>query len=178
VVVTGTTPYDVKGLLKSAIRDANPVLFLPHKKLSGQKGQVPDEEYTLPLGESVVESDGEDVTVVATQLMFHRTSEAAAELDDISVEIVNPRTFAPLDMDPIYKSVQKTGRLVVVDETVLRYGTQGHIISEVTENFFFSLDAPPNKVGIRNSPIPFCPPLEKEVLPSTERIMEAIQGVF
>lgn len=178
VVVTGTTPYDTKGLFKSAIRDDNPVLFLPHKNLMGWRGEVPEEEYTLPLGEAAVEQEGDDVTVVATQLMYHRAKEAAEELNDISVEIVNPRTFAPLDMDTIADSVVKTGRLVVVDETPLRYGTQGHIVSEVTSNNFFSLNAPPQTVGVKDTPIPFSPPLEDEVVPSTERIVDAIQATF
>jgi len=178
VVITATTPYDTKGLFKSAIRDDNPVLFLPHKKLMGWRGEVPEDEYTLPLGEAAVEQEGEDVTVVATQLMYHRARDAAEELDGTSVEIINPRTFAPLDMDTIADSVAKTGRLVVVDETPLRYGTQGYIVGEVTANNFFSLNAPPQTVGVRDTPIPFSPPLEDEVLPSTDRIVDAIQATF
>ncbi|ELY50172.1 alpha-ketoacid dehydrogenase subunit beta [Natronolimnohabitans innermongolicus] len=177
VVVTATTPYDAKGLFKSAIRDDNPVFFLPHKMLSETKGEVPDEEYTLPLGEAVVEEDGEDVTVVATQLMFHRAKEAAAEVD-ADVEIVNPRTFAPLDTETIAESVRKTGRLVVVDETVERYGTQGYIANEIVENEFFSFDAPPKTIGVKDVPIPLSPPLEQEVLPSADRIAAGIESLF
>ncbi|WP_226482684.1 alpha-ketoacid dehydrogenase subunit beta [Natrinema amylolyticum] len=177
VVVTATTPYDAKGLFKSAIRDNNPVFFLPHKMLSETKGEVPDEEYTLPLGEAAVEEDGEDVTVVATQLMFHRAKEAAAEVD-ADVEIVNPRTFAPLDTETIAESVRKTGRLVVVDETVERYGTQGHIANEIVENDFFSLDAPPKTIGVKDIPIPLSPPLEQEALPSADRIANGIESLF
>lgn len=177
VVVTATTPYDAKGLLKSAIRDDNPVLFLPHKRLFRLEGEVPEEEYTLPLGEAAVEEEGEDVTVVATQQMFHNAREAAEEVD-YDVELVSPRTFAPLDMDTIAASVEKTGRLVVVDETTLRYGTQTHIVGEITENEFFSLDAPPRTVGIKDTPIPFSPPLEKEAIPATDRIVDAIEAQF
>ena len=177
VVVTATTPYDAKGLLKSAIRDDNPVFFLPHKFLSEAKGEVPEEEYTLPLGEAAVEQEGEDVTVVATQLMFHRAMEAAEELD-VSVELINPRTFAPLDVETIAESVEKTGRLVVVDETVERYGTQGHIANEIAENHFFSLDAPPKTIGVQDVPIPVSPVLEQEVLPDAERIKAGIESVF
>lgn len=177
VVVTATTPYDAKGLLKSAIRDDNPVFFLPHKMLTETKGEVPEEEYTLPLGEAVVEQEGEDVTVVATQLMFHRAKEAAADLD-VDVELINPRTFAPLDTDTIAASVEKTGRLVVVDETVKRYGTQGHIANEIVENNFFSLDAPPKTIGVKDIPIPLSPVLEQEALPSVERIKTGIESVF
>ncbi|MDS0300184.1 alpha-ketoacid dehydrogenase subunit beta [Halogeometricum sp. S1BR25-6] len=177
VVVTATTPYDAKGLFKSAIRDDNPVFFLPHKMLTEAKGEVPEEEYTLPLGEAAVEQEGDDVTVVATQLMFHRAREAAADLD-VSVELVSPRTFAPLDTDTIAESVEKTGRLVVVDETVERYGTQGHIANEIVENNFFSLDAPPKTIGVKDVPIPVSPVLEQEVLPSADRIKAGIESVF
>ena len=177
VVVTATTPYDAKGLLKSSIRDDNPVFFLPHKMLSEAKGEVPEEEYTLPLGESVVEQEGEDVTVVATQLMFHRAQEAAADLD-VDVELINPRTFAPLDTDTIAASVEKTGRLVVVDETVERYGTQSHIANEIVENNFFSFDAPPKTIGVKDIPIPLSPVLEQEALPDADRIKAGIESVF
>ncbi|MFB6070356.1 MAG: alpha-ketoacid dehydrogenase subunit beta [Halanaeroarchaeum sp.] len=177
VVVTATTPYDAKGLLKSAIRDDNPVFFLPHKFLSESEGEVPEEEYTLPLGEAEVAEEGEDVTVVATQVMFHRAREAAANLD-VDVELVNPRTYAPLDTDTIAASVEKTGRLVVVDETVHRYGTQGHIANHVAENEFFSLDAPPKTIGVRDVPLPFSPSLENEVIPSAERIEAGIREMF
>lgn len=179
VVVTATTPYDAKGLLKSAIRDDNPVFFLPHKKLMGHKGEVPETEYTLALGEASVGREGEDVTVVATQLMYHRALEAAEQLaGEVDVEVVNPRTFAPLDIETIRESVRKTGRLVAVDETPLRYGTQGHVVSEVVSDDFFSFDAPPQTVGVSDTPLPFSPPLEDEVVPSTERIVEAVEATF
>lgn len=178
VVVTATTPYDAKGLLKSCIRDDNPAVFLPHKILSEQTGTVPEEEYTLPLGEASVEQTGEDVTVVATQLMYHRAAAAAAQLDGISVEIVNPRTIAPLDTETIRESLNKTGRLVVVDETVERYGVPGYIAETLTEEAFFSLDAPPKTIGVKDMPIPFSPSLEQEVMPSENRIAEGINGLF
>jgi pyruvate dehydrogenase E1 component beta subunit len=179
VVVAATTPYDAKGLLKSAIRDENPVFVLAHKKLMGFKGEVPEEEYTLPLGEAVVEREGEDVTVVATQRLYHRSVEAADEVaGDVDVEIVNPRTFSPLDIETIAGSVRKTGRLVVVDETPLQYGTQGYIASRIADEEFFSLDAPPRTVGVDDTPIPFSPVLEDEVIPSTEKIVASIESVF
>lgn len=177
VVVTATTPYDAKGLLKSAIRDDNPVFFLPHKMLSERAGEVPEGEYTLPLGEAAVEDPGADVTVVATQVMFHRAREAAAGLD-VDVELVSPRTFAPLDVETIAESVRKTGRLVVVDETVERYGVQGHIANEIVESEFFSLDAPPKTIGVKDIPIPVSPPLEREAMPGVERIERGIRSVF
>jgi pyruvate dehydrogenase E1 component beta subunit len=179
VVVTATTPYDAKGLLKSSIRDDNPAFFLPHKKLMGRKGEVPEEEYTLALGEASVEREGTDVTVVATQLLFHRAMAAAEELaGDIDVEVVNPRTFAPINTETIRESVHKTGRLVAVDETPLRYGTQGYVVSEVVSNVFFSFDAPPQTVGVEDTPLPFAPSLEDDVVPSAERIVEAIRVTF
>lgn len=178
VVVTATTPYDAKGLLKSAIRDDNPVLFLPHKKLFDRAGEVPDEEYTLPLGRATVEQEGEDVTVVATQVMYHRTVEAAAALGgEVDVEIINPRTFAPIDVATIAASVEKTGRLVVADETPLRYGTQGHIVNEVVQECFEEMHAPPRTVGVPDTPIPYSPVLEDAVIPSTEQIADAIREV-
>ena len=176
VVVTATTPYDAKGLLKSAIRDDNPVFFLPHKMLSETKGEVPEEEYTLPLGEAAVEKEGEDVTIVATQVMFHRATEAAADLD-VDAEIINPRTFAPLDTETIAESVEKTGKLLVVDETVERYGTQGYIANEIVENNFFSLNAPPKTIGVKDIPIPLSPVLEQEAIPSTDRIKSGIKSL-
>lgn len=179
VVVAPSTPYDAKGLLKSAIRDDNPVVFLEHKGLYGQKGSVPDEEYTLPLGEAAVEREGTDATVVATQQMFHKAMEAASELaGEIDVEIVNPRTFAPLDLDTIYESVRKTNRLLVVDETPLRYGTQTHIAGKVAEEAFWSLEAPPSVLGVEDVPVPFSPPLEEEILPTTEEIVDEIHTLF
>lgn len=177
VVVTATTPSDAKGLFKSAIRDDNPAIFLPHKLLVEEEGEVPaDDDFTLPLGEAAVERDGDDVTVVATQLMFHRAAAVAEEID-VDVELINPRTFAPLDTDTIAASVEKTGRLVVVDETVHQYGIQGYIATEIVEHNFFSLDAPPKTIGPSDTPIPFSPPLEQAVMPSTEEIAEGIQSL-
>lgn len=179
VVVAASTPYDAKGLLKSAIRDDNPVIFLEHKALYGLKGEVPDEEYTLALGEAVIEREGDDVTVVATQQMYHRAVEAAESLaGEIDVEIVNPRTFAPLDEETILESVRKTGRVVVVDETAMRYGAQTHISGLVTEEAFWNLDAPPVTLGVDDVPIPFSPELEDEVLPSVDEITNGIQSLF
>ncbi|MFW5896178.1 MAG: alpha-ketoacid dehydrogenase subunit beta [archaeon] len=179
VVVTPTTPYDAKGLLKSAIRDENPVVFLPHVLLTEREGEVPDEEYTLPLGEAAVEREGSDVTVVANQLTFHHAMEAAEELaGDVDVEIVSPRTVAPMDFDTIGASVQKTSRLVVVDESPLRYGLQPYVAGEIASRRFFDLDAPPVTIGVKDVPIPFSPPLEQEVLPDKDRIVEGIKSVF
>lgn len=179
VVVTPTTPYDAKGLLKSAIRDDNPVVFFPHVMLTEREGEVPDEEYTLPLGEAAVEREGEDVTVVATQQLYYHALQAAAELEgEIDVEIVSPRTFAPLDLETIGESVAKTGRLVVADEELIRFGTSGYIAGQIASQYFYSLDAPPQIVGVEDVPIPFSPVLEDEVLPGPEEITESIRRLF
>jgi pyruvate/2-oxoglutarate/acetoin dehydrogenase E1 component len=179
VVVTPTTPYDAKGLLKSAIRDQNPVIFFPHVLLAEREGEVPEEEYTLPLGEAAVEREGSDVTVVATQQMYYHALEAAEALaGEIDVEIVSPRTFAPLDLDTIGESVEKTGRLVVVDEETIRFGTQGYIAGQIASQYFYSLDAPPQIVGVEDVPIPFSPVLEDEVLPDAEEITASIRELF
>jgi pyruvate dehydrogenase E1 component beta subunit len=178
VVVCPTTPAEAKGLLKSCIRDDNPCVFLPHKLTGEMEGEVPDDDdFTLPLGEAEVVQEGDDVTIVANQLMYYRTLEALDEVD-VDAEIILPRTISPLDLDTIVESVEKTGRLVVADEAVLRYGTQGYIANQVAQNAFFSLDAPPATVGIKDSPIPFSPPLEGEVQPPTERIVAAIRSLF
>lgn len=178
VAVTASTPYDAKGLLKSAIRDDNPVFFFPHKKLFDMEGEVPDEEYTLPLGETAVKREGADVTVVATQLLLHRTLEAADQLDgEIDVEVLNPRTYAPIDTDTIARSVEKTGHLVVGDEMPLRYGTQGHIVSQIAEANLDAFDAPPKTIGPDDVPVPYSPPLEDEIIPSTDDLVAAIRNV-
>jgi pyruvate dehydrogenase E1 component beta subunit len=178
VAVTASTPYDAKGLLKSAIRDNNPVFFFPHKKLFDREGEVSDEEYTLPLGETAVKREGADVTVVATQLLFHRALEAAEQLDgELDIEVLNPRTYAPLDTDTIARSVEKTGHLVVADEMPLRYGTQGHIVSQIAEADLDAFDAPPKTIGPDDVPVPYSTPLEDEILPSTDDLIAAIRDI-
>ena len=172
------TPYDAKGLLKSAIRDNNPVVFFYHKQLLGMKQQVPEEEYIIPLGLADIKRQGEDVTVVATAFMVKLALDVAKEFEGrFSVEVVDPRTLEPLDMETILKSVMKTGRVVIVDEDTNRCGVGAEIGFQIMEKAFDYLDAPIQRVCAANMPIPggF---LEKNVLPQPPQIAAAIETVM
>jgi len=178
-VVCASTPYDAKGLLKSAIRHDDPVFFFEHAKVFNKKGEVPTEEYTIPLGEAEIVQEGEDITVVATQAMLYEALDAAETLSgDVSVEIISPRTMDPLDIDTIAESVEKTGRAVVVDETPLMCGAQSEIVSQINEEAFWRLDAPIERVGVPDVPIPFSPPLEQEVIPNSDDVVESIRATL
>ena len=159
-VVMPSTPYDAKGLLKAAIRDDNPVIFLEHKMLYGVKGEVPEEEYIVPLGVADVKREGKDITIIATSMMVHKSLEAAKELEKegISVEVIDPRTLYPLDEEKILESVKKTHRAIVVHEAVERSGFGGEIVAIIMEKAFEYLDAPVKRVCAINTPIPFSPP--------------------
>lgn len=177
-----TTPYDAKGLLKTAVKDNNPVVFLEHIFHYGKKGDVPDEEYFIPFGEAAIRREGKDVTLVAVGYMVDLALEAAQELEDdgVEVEVIDPRTLEPLDMDTIMSSVEMTGRVVVVDEDVLRCGVTGEILIQVYERL---VDAgkppvPMARVAAANVPIPYSPTLEKEVLPSAASIVDGIRRVL
>ncbi len=176
-VVMPSTPYDAKGLLKAAIRDDNPVIFLEHKMLYGVKGEVPEEEYIVPLGVADVKREGKDITIIATSMMVYKSLEAAKELEKegISVEVVDPRTLYPLDEERILESVKKTHRAIVVHEAVERSGFGGEIVAIIMEKAFEYLDAPVKRVCAKNTPIPFSPPLEKFVIPQVEDIIKAIK---
>lgn len=186
-IVTPATPYDAKGLFKSAIRDDNPVLFCVHKHLYGSKGRklvessvsrthVPEEEYLIPLGVADVKRAGTDVTVVANSLMLHRVVNVAEALagEGISVEVIDPRTLVPLDIDPIIESVKKTSRLVIVEESNLRGGWGAEVAALVAEHALGYLDAPVRRVAAPDVPIPFAPVLEAAVIPDEARIRAAI----
>jgi len=173
-----STPYDAKGLLKTAIRDNNPVVFFYHKRLLGLKGEVPEDEYLVPFGKADIKREGTDVTVVATSYMVQLSLAAAKELEDrISVEVVDPRTLEPLDIDTIVNSVKKTGKLVVVDEDTERCGVTSEIITQVIENAFDYLDAPPQRVAAANFPIPGGI-MEDYILPQPKDIVTAIEAVM
>ena len=175
-VVMPATPYDAKGLLKTAIRDDHPVMFLEHKLLYAQTQTVPDGEWLIPFGEADVKCEGDDVTVVATSLMVHKTLEVVEALSgEISVEVIDPRTLVPLDLERILKSVEKTGRLLVVHEACIRAGMGAEIVREVVEKAFDYLDAPPKVLGGLNIPMPYTPPLEKVVTPQKEDIVKAVR---
>lgn len=179
-VVVPSTPYDAKGLLKSAIRDGNPVLFFEHKKLYGVKGPVPEEEYTLPLGEAHIVREGTDVTVVTYAYMLSKCLAVAEQLKEegISVEVIDLRTVDPLDTPRILASVKKTGRLVVVQEPWKDCSVSSEVVARVAENALDYLDAPVRRVTAEDVPIPFSPPLEQFVLPNEEKIAIAINQVL
>jgi acetoin:2,6-dichlorophenolindophenol oxidoreductase subunit beta len=178
-VVIPATPSDAKGLLISAIRDDNPVVFLEHKMLYGLEGEVPDEAYTIPFGKADIKRAGTDVTVVATSLMVQSALEAAEKLaaDGISVEVVDPRTLQPLDTDTIIESVKKTHSLVVAHEAVEFAGPGAEIVAQVAEKALDYLDAPIKRVGAPFSPIPFTPPLEKAWIPNADDIIAAVKSI-
>jgi len=179
-VVQPSTPYDAKGLLKSAIRDDNPVLFLEHKLLYLVQGAVPEEEYLVPLGKADIKRPGNDVTVFATSRMVQRVLGAAEKLasEGIDVEVIDPRTLNPLDEDTLLASVRKTQRLVIVHEAYERGGIGAEIAALVASKAIDSLDAPIERVAGLNTPMPFSPKLEDYVVPNEARIMAGIKRVL
>lgn len=172
-------PYDAKGLLISSIEDNDPIVFIEHKMLYGIKGSVPEESYSIPLGEADIKKEGKDVTVVATALMVHRALEVAEKLEEegISVEVIDPRTLVPLDEETILNSIKKTGKLVV-DEAYPRCSFATDIAALAVSRAFDSLKVPAKLVTALPTPVPFSPALEKEWMPSTEKIEKAIREVF
>ncbi|UCH69736.1 MAG: alpha-ketoacid dehydrogenase subunit beta [Candidatus Bathyarchaeota archaeon] len=178
-IVMPATPYDAKGLLKTAIRDDNPVMFFEHKLLYSINGEVPEEEYTVPFGLADVKREGEDVTIFATLYMVHKSLTAAEELrkQGISAEVVDPRTLVPLDKQAIVNSVKKTGRIVIVTEDSKTGGVSAEISAVIAEEAIDYLDAPIKRVAEPDTPIPFSPPLEKFVIPDENRIMQAVKEV-
>jgi pyruvate/2-oxoglutarate/acetoin dehydrogenase E1 component len=172
---------EAKGLMKSAIRDDNPVLFFEHKALYRMRWPVTEEykdpEFLIPFGQSVTRRKGDDITVVATLAMVHYALEAAKELaeENISVEVIDPRTLVPLDREAIISAVRKTGRLLVVDEAYLSCGIQSEILALVSENAFKELKTAPRRLGNLGVPVPFEPSLEDVVLPTKEKIVAAVR---
>ncbi len=175
-----STPYDAKGLLKTAIRDDNPVMFFEHKLLYSFKGPVPEEEYTVPLGVADVKREGEDITIFATLYMVHKSLAAAEELSKqgISTEVVDPRTLVPLDKQAIVDSVKKTGRIVIVTEDCKTGGVSAEISAVVAEEAIDYLDAPVKRVAEPDTPIPFSPPMEKFVIPDENTIIRAVKELI
>ena len=171
-VVLPGNPADAKGMLKVAIRDDNPVIFLEHKLLYFQEGEVPDGEHLVPFGRAVVRRRGRHVTVVAMQAMMQRALEVANRLavEGIELEVIDPRTLAPLDMETVYESVRRTGRLLVCHEAPERGGWAADVAAMVTQVCFDHLDAPPARVCGANVPIPYSRPLEDAVLPGAAAI--------
>lgn len=176
-----STPGDAKGLMKSAIRDNNPVLFFEHKALYRSRMPAPegfsDPEFLIEFGKAVVRRPGSDITLVATLAMVHHALEAAQELaqEGIDVEVVDPRTLVPFDRETILESVRKTRRLLVVDEAYLTCGIQAEILALVSERAFNVLESPPRRIGNPGFPVPYAPSLEEMVLPNKAKIVAAVR---
>jgi len=191
-VIAPATAYDAKGLLKSAVRDDNPVIMFEHKLLYGSKGaraekgaispvgEVPDEEYLVPIGKGIIRRQGKDVTLVGKLLTMYRAMEAAEILakEGIEAEVIDPRTLVPLDKELILESVRKTGRLVIVEEDNLTGGWAGDIAAIVAEEAFYWLDAPIKRVSAPDVPPPFAPVMEQFYVPSVERVVAAVKALF
>jgi pyruvate dehydrogenase E1 component beta subunit len=176
-VVLPSTPYDAKGLLKTAIRDDNPVVFFEDKMMFGLKGPVPDTEYTIPFGAADIKRAGTDITVVATSSMVQVALQAAEQLEQngISAEVIDPRTTVPLDVGTLVASAEKTGRALVIDEGYERYGATAEIAASIAEGAFHYLDAPVKRLGAMDVPIPFSPVLEDLTVPTSDRVIAAVR---
>ena len=174
-VVLPSTPYDAKGLLKTAIRDDNPVIFFEDKMMFRMKGPVPVEDYTIPFGVADIKREGEDITLVATSSMVQVALGAAKMLEEIGVsaEVVDPRTTWPLDEKTLIESAKKTSRAIVLDEGYERYGVTAEIASVIATGAFYDLDAPVKRIGAMHVPIPFSPPLEDATIPTEKAVFEA-----
>lgn len=175
IVVMPSTPYDAKGLLKSSIREDNPVIFIEHKGLYGQSGEVPEEDYLIPLGKAEIKRQGNDITAITYSRSVIRALKAAEELakDGVDLEIIDLRTIKPLDEDLVLSSVQKTGRVMVIHEAAKTGGYGAEIAATIAEKAFDYLDAPIKRVAALDSPIPFNPKLENYVIPNEENIKAA-----
>ena len=179
-VVTPLTPYDVKGMLKTAVRDDNPVIFFEHKNSYTMKGEVPEEDYTVPFGKAAVRREGSDITIVTYSYMTVKSMNVAEELasEGIQCEVIELRSLLPLDYETVMKSVEKTNRVVVVQEAHLRGGMARDIVAEIVARGFDLLAAPPVRVGSLNIPVPFNRTLEKLVIPDENKIKSAVKRVL
>jgi 2-oxoisovalerate dehydrogenase E1 component len=178
-VVLPSNPYDAKGLMAYALRSDDPVLFLEHRELMTVKGPVPEEEYFIDFGKAAIVREGSDATVVALALMVHKTLAACETLEKegISVELIDPRTVAPLDVETIIQSVAKTGRLIIVDEDFAHCGIGAEIAAQLADRGFDDLDAPIRRLNGKPSPTPYSPTLEAAVVPNVESIAQAIRDL-
>lgn len=178
-VVMPSTPYDAKGLLKTAIRDENPIIFFEDKMMYKLKGHVPEEDYTIPFGRADIKRTGEDITLVATSSMVQVALAAAKLLENagISAEVIDPRTTWPLDEETLIESARKTGKALIIDEGHVRYGVTGEIASVIAEGAFYSLEAPVKRLGAMQVPIPFSPPLEDLTVPTEQTVFETARSL-
>jgi pyruvate dehydrogenase E1 component beta subunit len=176
-VVVPSTPADAKGLMKTAIRDDGPVLFIEHKGLYNSKGMIPDGEYLIPFGEARICREGTDLTLVGVGRMVQVALEAAERLEaqGVSVEVIDPRTIVPLDRKTIVDSIRKTGRVAIVDEAPAPCGFSGELFAIACEDCFDDLDGPPLRICSLAAPNPFSPVLENQMIPSVERVVSEIQ---
>ena len=196
-VVMPSTPYDAKGLLKSAIRDENPVIFLEHKLLYGAKSPggkaktaiddlgeafkpAPDEDYLIPLGQADIKRYGDDVTIVATSLMVHKSLKAAEQLsrEGVEIEVIDPRTVKPLDTETIINSVKKTSRLVIATESNKNCGFSAEIAAIIADEAIMYLDAPVKRVAVDDTPIPFAPIMEHNAIPNENSIIDTVRQIL
>ena len=181
-VVLPSNPYDAKGLMKTAIRDNNPVIFMQDKVDIHQKGPVPDpsQEYTIPFGQAEVKRQGADLTLIATSSMVREAVAAAAELaeDGIEAEVIDPRTLTPLDEQALIDSVTKTSRCIVIDEGYRRYGAGAEIAALIAERAFYDLEAPVRRIGAMDVPVPFAPTLEDLTIPGQKQIVQIARQMF
>ena len=179
-VVLPSTPHDAKGLLKGAILDDNPVVFIESGMLYRTRGPVPEEDYVIPLGKCDVKRKGNDLTIVAVSRVLNEALAAAAKLEEqgIAVDVIDPRTIQPLDLETILESVKRTGRLIVASDDVKSGGIGSEIAAAVVEEAFDSLDAPILRVASSNTPIPFSPTLEQAYMPDAEKILEAAKKLI
>jgi pyruvate dehydrogenase E1 component beta subunit len=181
LVAVPSTPADAKGLLKTAIRDDNPVVFLEHETLYGQKGEVPDDLEPMAFGEAKIRREGDDVTVVGVSRMAVLAQAAAEKLaadHDVSAEVVDPRTLRPLDLDTILESVRKTNRAVIVEEGWPHGGVGANLAALIQEQAFDWLDAPVQRVSGADVPMPYSKPLEQAAMPNEDKIVEAVLATF
>ncbi len=178
-VVLPSTPYDAKGLLKTALRDDNPVVFFEDKMMYKLKGPVPAEEYTIPFGQADIKREGEDITLVATSSMVQVALGAADKLGQVGIraEVIDPRTTLPLDKHTLIESARKTSRAIVLDEGYEQYGVTAELAAVIAEGAFYYLDAPVKRMGALNVPIPFSPALEDLTVPTEERVFELAQSL-
>ncbi len=174
-VVIPSTPYDAKGLMKTALRGKDPVLFIEYKRIYTMEGEVPEDDYTVPFGQADVKREGRDVTIVATGPMVGKALEAAQTLaaEGIEVELIDPRTLVPLDKETIFTSVRKTNRVILTDEEVRRGGSSAELAALIAEECFDALDAPVKRVAAADVPMPFSSELEKLVVPKAEDLVVA-----
>ena len=179
-VVMPSTPYDAKGLFKTAIRDNDPVVYMEHGSLYGIKGQIPEEDYTIPMGVGDIKREGKDISIITYSYMVHKALAAAEilEADGIDAEVVDLRTLKPMDTEIITASVKKTHRVVVLHEACVTGGIGGEIVAKIAENVFDYIDAPIKRVGIPDVPVPYAKSLEDAIVPNEEKLITCVKEVL